>query len=277
MVADARLRHPGDIVKFKGRYVATEIYDNRLAVFDDLALNNLEHFDPGRIGKELESPHFLAVTSRDTLLISNGWGSSIVEIEDLDGSGWKEFSGVGREFDAPHGVCVDDEGWIYVGDSLNSRLVRFKDMAGTGWEVFPDLDRRVSYIRELACHDGAVWAANSYENRPGLNPGRGGNILKITDFGSGKAEIVYAFTESNVTGILPIGDAAVLVGEWGLRMRLALLDTSNGTLQVFPRLEQGIPYGTFHDRAAARVLVAHIGNLSKGERENIGGIGVYGR
>jgi len=274
-LSDPGLSQPADIVRFKGRYVASELYNNRLAVFDDLALQGLEYFDPQTIGRRFKSPHFLTVTPWETLLISNGWGDSIVEITNLEGAGWKEFSGVGEPFHAPHGICVDDDGWIYVGDSLNSRLVRFRDLDGSGWQVFEDEDKRISYIRELVCRDGVVWASNSYENRPGLNPGQGSNVLRIADFASGQAEVVAAFPNTNATGVLPLGGDAVLVGLWSLRRRLALVDTLADSTDVYARLELGTPYGTYFDAPEAQVIVTYLGKLSKEERQRIGGIAVY--
>lgn len=269
------LSQPGDIVRFQGRYVATELYNNRLAIFDDLDLGNLEHFDPHTVGGRFRAPHFLAVTPWGTLLISNGWGKSIVEIADLEGNGWKEFSGIDQKFRAPHGICVDADGWIYVGDSLNSRLVRFRDMDGGGWEVFRDVDARISYIRELVCRNGAVWASNSYENRPGLNPGQGSNLLKITDFASGRVDVVAEFPDTNATGLLPIDDNTALVGLWSRYRRLALVDTRASSTEVLPRLHLGTPYGTYLDEDSQRILVTYIGKLSAEERQRIGGIAVY--
>jgi hypothetical protein len=275
LLTDSGLSQPGDVVRFQGRYVATELYKNRLAIFDDLALNNLEHFEPETINEQFRSPHFLAVTPWDTLLISNGWGDSIVEIADLEGNGWKEFSGIGRPLRGPHGICIDNEGWIYVGDSLNSRLVRFKDMDGTGWEVFEDAEQRISYIRELACRNGVVWASNSYENRPGLNPGEGSNLLKITDFESGRLEIVASFPGTNTTGVLPVDDDTVVVGLWGLMRRLTLVDTRSGDTDLYARHGFGTPYGTYHDAETGAVLVTYVGRLSGEETRDVGGIGVY--
>lgn len=278
IIQDARLQYPADIVKFKGRYVVTELYKNRLAAFSDLQLGDVEYFDPGKIGQEFNAPHFLAVTAADTLLISNGWGDSVVEIADLAGRGWREFKGVGKKFNGPHGLCVDESGWIYVGDSLNSRLVRFRDMQGTGWEVFSDVDRRISYIRQLACRDGIVWVSNSYENLPGLNSGLGGNILAIRDFGSGKADTVFTFEKSNLTGVLPINDRDLLIGLWGIRRQLVLFDMERRSAKIFNRQKNiGTPYGMFLDQARSQVLVMHIGDLPQDgtKKKNIGGIAVY--
>jgi len=275
LITDPDLPHPSDIVQFKGHYVATELYANKLVIFDDDNLSRLHHFDPESIGKHFKSPHFLAVSPRDTLLISNGWGRSIVEIEALRGNGWKEFRGIGKKFRAPHGICVDEEGWIYVGDSLNSRLVRFRDMDGADWQVFRDVEKRVSYIRELVCQDGAVWASNSYENREGLNPGTGSNVLKITDFESGVAEAIHHVPGSNMTGLAPLSDSEMLIGLWGTERRLALVDVTEQTRKPLSRTPLGVPYGSYVDQDPPRILVTHVGDVSDGERRNLGGIAVY--
>lgn len=275
-IEDQRINHPSDIIKFQGRYVATQLYDHRLAVFDDLELSNFEYLEPASNDIRIKSPHFLAIAPDGGLLISDGWGRSIIKVDKLDGGNWQEFRGVDREFRAPHGICVDRDGWIYVGDSLNSRLVRFRDMDGAGWQIFPDHDKRVSYIRELVCRDGAVLVSNSYENRPGLNTGQGSNILRITDFDSGRSEIVFEVPDANITGLQPLTSGRMLVGLWGAKRRLARVDTTASTMTEFQRLPLGTPYGMYLDADARQVLVTHIGNLSKKERnQNPGGIAVY--
>ena len=275
LIEDQKLSHPSDIIKFKGRYVVTELYKNRLVLFDDFKLNGFEYFDPVKINKRFHSPHFLAVTKQDTLLVSNGWGSRIVEISDLEGGDWKEFSGVDKKFQAPHGLCVDDDGWIYVGDSLNSRLVRFRDMTGRDWQVFQDVDRRVSYIRELVCRNGVVWASNSYEKRPGLNPGTGSNILRITDFQSGVAEIAFSVADTGMTGVLPLNDSHILFGLWGARNYLGVINMGNKQLTTYERMRLGTPYGMYFDYEADMVLVAYIGALTNPNETHLGGIAVY--
>ena len=151
------LENPADIVRFQGKLVVAELFSNRLAILDSIDDPDPVYFDPTDIGKSFKAPHHLAVSSAGTLLISNGWGSSIVEISDLRGNGWREFSGVGQQFQAPHGICVDLDGWIYVGDSLNFRIVRFKDFDGTDWQEFSDLDKKIGYARQLLCTEEGVW------------------------------------------------------------------------------------------------------------------------
>jgi hypothetical protein len=223
-----KLWNPADIVRFRGKYVASELYRNRLAIFDDLSFSGLAHFDPRAIGKRFAAPHYLSVTPQNTLLISNGWGNSIVEIADLDGGGWKEFSGIGRRFNAPHGVCTDKSGWIYVGDSLNSRLVRFLDMEGRGFEEFSDIEKKIGYIRQMVCAEDGIWIANSYEKRKGINPGRGGNILRIRDFASGRVEDFAGNPASNITAVLP------LPGSIAVRMERRTPDPDCGSEGTIP-------------------------------------------
>jgi hypothetical protein len=223
-VVTGSLRHPADVVRFQGKYVVAELYANRLAMSDTLDFKQISYFDPKSIGKAFQAPHYMAVTAEGTLLITNGWGSSVVEISDLKGGGWKAFHGIGKRFWAPHGICVDRDGWIYVGDSLNSRLVRFRDMNGKDWQVFKDVDKRISYIRQLRCARDGVWVSNSYENRKGLNPGEGGNVLRITDFASGRAQEVFHIRNANLTALAPMGDGRLLVGLWGPYRQLAVVD-----------------------------------------------------
>jgi len=267
------LHNPTDIVFFKGKFVATELYKNRLAYFDDLEFTNLQHFNPQSIGKRFQSPHFLAVSPWNTLLISNGWGRSIVEIENLDGKGWKQFSGIGKAFYAPHGICVDKEGWIYVGDSLNSRLVRFKDMDGKDWQVFKDHDKKIAYIRELVCRDDAVWISNSYENRKGLNKGTGANVLKLSDFESGRVEEIYKVPESNITGIIPLNQS--LITNLFAKPSTRQTDISQNPAETkeivkLGAISMGVPYGTFSMPEDNLYLSAFFGEFN--DKSNLGGI-----
>lgn len=268
-----QLQNPSDIIFFKGKYVATELKRNRLAYFDDLNFTNLQHFDPKTIGKEFRSPHFLAISPTNTLLISNGWGDSIVEIENLVGKGWRSFKGIGdKNFSAPHGLCVDAvNGWIYVGDSLASRVVRFKDMEGLDWQVFVDNERKISYVREMVCENGAVWLANSYEKRAGLNPGKSSNVLKITDFDSGNVEEIWANETTSITGLMIFGKT-ILAGFWGSRSVDQFNLTNGTTRNVSGVHDLGVPYGMFHFPAKDIYLATFFGSLDKGEENLHGGI-----
>lgn len=270
LIEHEELKKPTSVIRFRDHYVATELKTNKLAIFDDFLLENLRHFDPVTIGEKFQAPHFLALSPQGNLLISNGWGRSIVEIENLEGAGWKEFRGDTLGFKAPHGICVDDQGWIYVGDSLHSRLVRFKDMDGTGWQVFEDIDKKISYSRQLVCKNGAVWISNSYEAREGLNSGQGSNVLRIDDFESGKANIVYETIHTNITGILPL-DRTLLVAEWGNKQSIISVNMSTGELSDISGSKNalGIPYGLYENKNE-QVIAAYFGSF----QDNQGGLAV---
>ncbi len=275
LVSNPGIHKPTHVLQFRNRYVSAQLEKNKLAIFDDLDLEKIDYFDPKTIGKSFMFPHFLAISPNGNLLISNSWGKSIVEIEDLDGSGWKEFSGpAGSEFDAPHGICVDAEGWIYVGDSLNSRLVRFKDMQGSSWQVFKDVDQKIAYSRQLVCKNGAVWISNSYENREGLNPGQGSNVLRIDNFTSGKVEIIYEDQNTNITGILPLDDI-LLVARWGYNSDIVSIDLESGKIFTVQNShnELGIPYGFFEDKYENRIINAYFGSFEA----NPGGFAILKR
>ena len=275
VVSNPGIHKPAHIIQFRNRYVSTEMENNKLAIFDDFDFKKIDYFNPRSIDKYFKFPHYLAISPNGHLLISNGWGKSIVEIEDLDGSGWKEFSGLaGSEFDAPHGICVDAEGWIYVGDSLNSRLVRFKDMQGSSWEVFKDVDKKIAYSRQLICKNGAVWISNSYENREGLNPGHGSNVLRIDDFSSGKVQVIYEDAYTNITGILPLDDI-LLVARWGYNSDIVAVNLDNRGIFTIKNShnELGVPYGFFEDKDENRIINAYFGSFG----ENPGGFAVLKR
>lgn len=275
MVSNPNVHKPTDILRFKNYYVATELQNNTLAIFDGLGLKKNHHFNPEIINKHFQAPHYLAISPNGHLLISNGWGKSIVEIEDIDGSGWKEFNGLtGSEFRAPHGICVDEDGWIYVGDSLNSRIVRFKDMQGSSWQVFKDVDRKIAYSRQLVCKNGAIWISNSYESRKGLNPGQGANVLRIDSFSSGKVQIVYQAEDTNITGILPLDDI-LLVARWSNYKDIVAVDLKSGkNLPVENSHNKlGVPYGFFEDKNENRIITAYFGSFDS----NFGGFAVLKR
>jgi len=270
------VEHPADVVRFAGKYVATELLSNRLAVFDDLAQRNLRYLDPARIGRHLQGPHYLATTPGGSLLLSDGWGVGIVELRDLAGNGWRHFSGVGRRMNAPHGVCASDDGWIYVGDSLNSRLVRFRDMDGKDWQVFADADRRVSYARQLVCAGSSVLVANSYEKRPGLNPGQGGNVLRIDDFASGRAAVVASVPDASVTALAQAPDGRLLLGLWGARPGLAIVSRDGRLTRLAPTpAAWGVPYGIHRDPASGQWMVAFFGWPPEQPAPSPGGIGLF--
>lgn len=271
------LHNPSHVLPYRGAYVATELLDSTLAVFEDFALTGLRRIDTGAAGLRMWSPHFLAVAPGGGLLATEGWGTAVVELDSLSGRPWRRFSGIGKRFSAPHGICVGAGGWIYVADSLNSRLVRFRDMKGAGWEVFADRDRRIAYARQLVCDADGVWIANTYEDRPGLNPGRGANVLRIRDFRSGEAEVLVSLPGGRMTGLQPLPGGRVLLALWGPRNQLAVADLAGGAVQRFAPTPEawGAPYGISRDPATGKLLVAYFGTEANGATRDPGGIAVY--
>jgi hypothetical protein len=269
-IRNAYIEKPTDVIHFNGKFISTELKNHRLAIFYSFHSSQVDYFDPIIIGKKFHSPHFLAVSPWNTLLISNGWGKSIVEIDDLEGNGWKTFSGLeNNRFNAPHGIAVDTaEGWIYVGDSLNSRIVRFKDMHGGQWQVFKDHEKKVAYSRQLVFKNGALWISNSYENRPGLNHGKGSNVLRIDDFGSGLVTEMYRNSRDNITGICPM-EGILIVAVWGHKRRLIAKDLATGKEKTIAdsRNEFGTPYGIYVNPLDGNIITTYFGDF----RQNIGG------
>jgi DNA-binding beta-propeller fold protein YncE len=272
------LSNPSHVIRYRDRYVATELLRSTLAVFEDFSLEGLRRADTTGAGLRMYSPHFLAVSPRGTLLVTEGWGTAVVELDSLAGDTWRRFSGKGKRFSAPHGICVDADGWIYVADSLNSRLVRFRDMTGEGWEVFADRDRRIAYGRQLVCDADGVWIANTYEDRPGLNPGKGANVLRIRDFRSGVAEVALALPDGRITGIHLLPERRLLLALWGPRNALALADLRSGEITRYASTppQWGAPYGISRDPLTGKLLVAYFGTEADGVARDPGGIAVYG-
>lgn len=267
------IQKPASLLRFKGNFVSAELQKNRLAFFNSLQGFQTEYFDPKEIGKSFASPHYMSLSPWGTLLVTNGWGNSIVEITDLHGRGWRKFSGVGKKFNAPHGICVDKDGWIYVGDSLNSRLVRFKDLDGKDYQVFADNNKLIAYSRQLVCDVRGVWVSNSYEPRPGLNKGQGGNVLLIDDFNSGEAEILFQSMDSNITGILP-DSRGLLVGRWGPFQNIVYAPFDGQPPEVVAGSSGaqnglGVPYSFYKSKEGA-ILATYFGDF----QDNNGGYAI---
>ncbi len=271
------LFHPAYVRPVRGSYVALELLANRVVIGSDESFSRRRHTNPEAAGQHLASPHYFATHGDGSLLVSEGWGQSIVAIDPNDFSRpWQRFRGPkGERLNAPHGICTAVDGWIYVADSLNSRLVRFRDMQGRDWQVFPDNERRIAYGRQLLCRQDGVWLANSYEKRPKLNPGTGGNILRIREFASGAAEEVAAFPNENITGLAVAKNRWLIVGLWAKQRRLAIVDLSTGRTERVPRPPElsGPPYGLHLDTDTQRLWVAYIGDIYK--KQNQGGLALY--
>lgn len=228
--------HPTHAIEWNGKIIATELLADRLAVMnkDWVVESYIENID---------SPHFLAIAPNGALLVSEGWGSNIVSIDDLEGNGLLRLGG----FHAPHGVTYCN-GYIYIADSLNGRLVRVSDIQGANWDVFADYDHLVAYGRQLDCYDGVVYVANSYEPRPGLNPGQGGNVLRIANWDSGLVEEIVAKPFS-LNGLM--GSWFTSWGEdWSIYY---------GFRKFIERSGYGVPYGI--SIIQGRTVVSHFGDF----------------
>jgi hypothetical protein len=271
------LLHPAQVIRMDGRHIAAEVYNQRLVIGNDASFSKLQHLDRQVLGSPLASPHFMHILDDDSLLVSEGWGRSVVSVSLPPAAPvLHRFNGpLGDTLRAPHGICRDAHGWIYVADSLNSRLVRFRDLQGSDWQVFPDNGQKVAYGRQLLCREDGIWLANSYEKREGLNPGRGSNVLRIRDFASGEVEQVVGFEDSNMTGLELIDGRWLLLGLWQAN-RLLMIDTRDTSRRWHiepPAGMHGPPYGIFIDEQQHEVLVSYLGDIH-GKKQR-GGFAVF--
>lgn len=267
------LQNPTDTAQLDDCFLATDLFGNRLSTSSNAPFANARWLAPAG-DKPFAAPHFLYVTPRGTVLISDGWGRRIHELDSCEPRAhWKSFDGKEPHFNSPHGMCEDNEGWIYVADSLNSRIVRFRDMSGKDWQVFPDVDKRVAYVRQLVCADGSLWAANSYVDRPGLNPSdapgvTSGSVLRIDDFGSGITDVVATFS-TGTTG-LAVTPTTIYVG---LRSNeIVGIDRKTGAQATLPgsKNQLGVPYGM--KILGHELVVAYYGDLKENGATNRGGL-----
>jgi hypothetical protein len=154
--------------------------------------------------------------------------------------------------------------------------VRYRPLDTNPAEVFADHKKLVSYGRQLVCEKDGLWLSNSYEDREGLNPGRGSNVLHINDFTSGEATVVADFPEVNMTGLVRLNRQWLVVGLWGARNQLALVST-NGSAIVKPIQPindlPGPPYGLYFDEDRSELLATYIGSIH--DRAHPGGLAVY--
>jgi hypothetical protein len=276
-VKDQVLQHPAHVMKIGSRYVATELYTKRLVTATSADFSSPQYIDQASLGATLASPHFLSKATDGGLMVSEGWGSGIVHIADINDRRYTRYQGPKNDrMNAPHGVCVSSDGWIYVADSLNSRLVRFRDMKGRDWQIFGDVNRRIAYGRQLLCRDDGVWLVNSYERREGINPGQGSNILWIQDFSSGKVDEVASFPKTNATGLAVLDDRWLIVGLWLGKNKLIMIDLMGKKEHQYIEKPEGIagpPYGISVDETGKELYVSFIGDLHN--RKNTGGLVTY--
>ena len=146
-------------------------------------------------------------------------------------------------------------------------------MQGLSWQVFKDVEQKISYIRQLVCKNGAIWISNSYENRPGLNPGQGSNVLRIDNFATGKVQVVYEDNNTNITGILPQKDI-LLVARWSNNINIEAMNLRSGKSFVVENSQNklGVPYGLFEEKDES-IIAAYFGSF----KANSGGLAVLKR
>lgn len=211
------------------------------------------------------SPHFMAASDQG-VYVSEGRGDS-VRYFSFDGEVAGKKLDLEQSLQRPHGLCIKDD-WLYIADSVGSRLLR-RHLESGRTEVFADVDKKIAYGRQLLCRRDGLWLSNSYEGAFKLNPGLGSNILRISDFKSGKVEVIASFTDTNTTGIAVLDDRLLLIGRWSGKYDLVAIDLVNrqliGTLFVSNK-ELDAPYGITVDEQKRRFYVAFLGiNPNKSE------------
>ena len=281
IVYSGNLQHPAQVIRLGDRYLAGELFSNELVLSESLGFETHERLvlrdKKSHSVITLGSPHFFEPFDANRVLVSEGWGSNVALVEIASGEVSRFGDAGGRGFDAPHGICFDaTSGWIYVADSLHSRLVRYRPLDTSPAEVFADHQKLVSYGRQLLCEEDGLWLSNSYEDRDGLNPGKGSNVLHISDFASGKANVVAQFPEVNMTGLVRLNKNWIVVGLWSAHNQLALVST-DGSAVVKPMQPitnlPGPPYGLFFDDDRSELLATYIGSIH--DRAHPGGLAVY--
>ena len=280
-VYSGALTHPAQVIRIGDDYLGGELFSNNIVLskspgFDPHQRPALREKDQEK-ALTLGSPHFFEVLGPGRVLVSEGWGSNIALIDFGTGEVNRFGDSQGRGLNSPHGICHDaDTGWVYVADSLHSRLVRYRPGDSGPAEVFADHKKLVSYGRQLLCDEDGLWLSNSYEDREGLNPGEGSNVLHINDFTSGEATVIASFPEVNMTGLARLNRQWLVVGLWGAHNQLVLV-SSDGSSAVIPidpiAALPGPPYGLFFDPEHSELLATYIGSIH--DRAHPGGLAVY--
>ena len=268
--------HPADIIEFKDSFWVTELLSNHV-IQSDLALSkSLKTVSHPIPNNHFKSPHYLSADD-NLLFVSDGWGSSIYAF-DKTLNKFKEYTHKNDsdkfKLNAPHGICRRDN-WLYIADSLNSRLIRVDINFPEKFEIFADHDKLIAYGRQLLCEKDSLWLSNSYENRAGLNTGTGSNVLKITNFDSGRAEIITQFANGNITGIHLHQRRYLITAQWRINS-ISIFDTKRKEHIGYVELPQpyaGVPYGMFFSKKTKRLYITFIGDIYG--KNNKGGIAVY--
>ena len=262
------LKHPTQIVKLDNHFLLSQMHTPL-----PLTVDGLDSPIPNVTAAEgLKSPHFFAV-SDNGFYLSDGRKSDIWFFPDNQIDRGRIIS-KGLGLNRPHGLCLDKFDWLYIADSVNSRLVRWHTKFHTT-EVFADHQKRIAYGRQLLCREDGIWLSNSYEKSFKLNPGNGANILKITDFSSGKSKVIFADPNTNFTGIEIINNRLLLVGRWSGKFDVVQVDMSNFTLLdslITYESNLDAPYGMYHDSAEQKLYISFLGlgkNRTKGQTGGI--------
>jgi hypothetical protein len=261
--------HPTQVIQTDSEFWIAELHGGVVMTDSSLAISQR------LVTPALKSPHFLAVDA-DFVYVSDGRGKSIFRYS-REQKGLAEKLPMPLELNRPHGLCVMDKRWLYIADSVNSRLLRY-DITTQGVTVFADHEKRVAYGRQLLCREDGLWLANSYESAFKLNPGRGGNVLHIADFDSGRSKVVAAFPNNNVTGLAILDDRYILVGRWSGTRDIVELDLQNTshTRTVFKSdIDLDAPYGIHHDAAEKKLYIAFLGIHPKRSKDAQGAIQVW--
>jgi len=265
--------HPADILEFNKQILVPELLDNRIAITNQSLDTPKQYLNHPIENQQFSSPHHVAVDEKK-LFISGGWGRSIYQF-DTNLTQFTEHPTDRSLLNAPHGICRQGK-WLYIADSLNSRLLRIDINNPEQYEEFLDTKNLISYGRQIQCTKEAVWVSNSYEKREGLNPGNGANVLKISDFDSGEAEIIAEFSNTNITGIYLHNNRFLFTAQWHAN-KVSIYDTLKKqhlkqTVEL-PQGKPGVAYGMYHSENTNKLYIAFIGDIYG--KQHKGGIGVY--
>lgn len=266
------MEHPTQLIFSENKAWLAQLNAKSMSVFGafprDSTLQELASDTP------IESPHFM-VANDDGVFVSEGRGTEVSFFpHDISKPGRSIELSLDKPMQRPHGVCIDDDNWLYVADSVNSRLIRTHLIDGKT-EIFADVDRKIAYGRQLLCRDDGIWVANSYEKAFKLNPGNGGNVLRITDFSSGQVETIVSFPKNNTTGIEVINDRLLLIGRWSGARDIVMFDLLEqqliGTLFT-STVDLDAPYGMYLDEEKRHLYVAFLGLSPKRSEGSAGAV-----
>ena len=263
--------HPADIIEIKDQLVISELLNNQV-IFVDKQMTQIQTVIKQFNNNTFSAPHFFSKTET-ALYFSEGWGNAIFSITDQS-NGVNQKLPVDKSLNAPHGLCVRN-GWLYIAEALNSRILRLNLQSPSQIEVFKDTAKTIAFGRQLLCTDEGIWVSNSYENKPGLNPGTGSNILLIRDFQSGLTEIITQFPDTNTTGIAIAQSHYLIIGQMDAN-QIRVYDLHSNTL-LEQKLElpkkAGPPYGIYYSDNSNKLWVSLIGDIN--QKQFAGGIAEY--